>query len=152
MARRTIARDSIMNRIWRYVLAADNGMAPCAQDGMFSLTCCKPMIRRSACIGDWVVGFVPKPKRRGHVAWAGRVSEVFPSGEYEKRFSGRQDAIYRLVGSAAWGEQEVLVALRDDDYHADEPSRSRDRSGKNALVFDPFWYRLRRSAAIFGPK
>jgi len=62
-----------------------------------------------------------------------------PLGEYEKRFSGRQDAIYRLVGSAAWGEQEVLVPLRDD-YHADEPSRSRDRSGNNALVFDPFWY------------
>jgi hypothetical protein len=69
---------------------------------------------------------------------AGRVSEVIPLGEHERRFSGRRDAIYRLA-NAADGEDEILVPLRKD-YHADELSRSRDRSGKNALVFDPFWY------------
>jgi hypothetical protein len=127
-----------MSRIWRYVLAADNGMAPCVQYGMLSLACCKPMIRRNASVGDWVIGFVPKGLRRGHVAWAGRVSEVIPLGEYEKRFSGRRDAIYRLADDAN-GQHETLVPLRDD-YHADDLSRSRDRSGKNALVFDPFWY------------
>ncbi len=127
-----------MSRIWRYVLAADNGMAPCSDDGMLSLTCCKPLIRRSACVGEWVVGFAPKGIRRGHVAWAGRIAEVVSLGEYEQRFSGRRDAIYKLAGYS-WGDQEILTPLRND-YHADEGSRSRDRSGKNALIFEPFWY------------
>jgi hypothetical protein len=138
MARCDPSGDPGVSRVWRYVLAVDNGMAPCVQDGMLSLTCCKPMIRRNASVGDWVIGFVPKGLKRSHVAWAGRVSEVIPLGEYEKRFSGRRDALYRLADDAD-GQQENLVPLRED-YHADELSRSRDHSGKNALVFDPFWY------------
>jgi putative DNA base modification enzyme with NMAD domain len=138
MAYRSTARDSELSRIWRYVLADDNGMAPCAEQGILSLTCCKPLIRRGARVGEWVVGFVPKGLGRGRVAWAGQIAKVIPLGEYERRFSGRQDAIYRLADSAP-GEQEVLVPLRDD-YHVDEKSRKRDRSGKNALVFNPFWY------------
>lgn len=125
-------------RIWRYVLSTDNGMAPCVEEDMLSLSCCKPMIRKYAKPGEWVIGFVPKHKRRGYVAWAGKIAEVIPLGEYEKRFCGRKDAIYRLMGTTS-GEQEVLVPLRDD-YHCNEKSRSRDRNGKNALIFEPFWY------------
>jgi hypothetical protein len=127
-----------MCRIWRYVLAKDSGMAPCAQDGMLSLTCCKPMIRKNADLGDWVIGFVPKGIRRGHVAWVGRVSEVIPLGEYERRFSGRRDAIYRSAYSAGGGH-ETLIPLRDD-YHSNQQDRARDHSGRNALLFNPYWY------------
>jgi hypothetical protein len=41
------------------------------------------MIRRSVRVGEWVVGFVPKGIRRGHVAWAGQIAEVVPLGDYE---------------------------------------------------------------------
>jgi hypothetical protein len=127
-----------MSRIWRYVLADDNGMAPCAEDGVLSLCCCKPMIRRSAKVGEWVIGFVPQSLGRGRVAWVGQVSAVIPMGEYEQRYSGRQDAIYRLAGHGPDG-REILTPLRED-YHASERSRTRDRNGKNALIFEPFWY------------
>jgi hypothetical protein len=120
MADRTIGRDPEMSRVWRYVLAADGGMAPCVEQGMLSLSCCKPMIRRCAHVGEWVVGFVPRRINGGrvHVAWAGQIAESVPLGNYEKRFSGRGDAIYKLVESGL-GEQQILVPLRDD-YHGDE--------------------------------
>jgi hypothetical protein len=132
MAGRAIGRDPAMRRIWRYALVTDNGMAPCLEKGILSLCLCKPTIRKSGRIGEWVVGFVPKRINDGrvHVAWAGRIAEIFPMGDYEKQFPGRQDAIYKLT-ERGW------VFLRDD-YH--ERSRSRDIDGKNALIFDPFWY------------
>ena len=125
-----------MTRIWRYVLADDNGMAPCPEGGMLSLSCCKPTIRKGACVEDWVVGFVPKRIAPGHIAWAGKVAETVPLGDYERRFRGRQDAIYRAVKSPA-DQTDDFVSLRDD-YHVQ--GRCRDLSGKNALVFDPSWY------------
>lgn len=129
-----------MSRIWRYVLAADNGMAPCLQGDVLSLACCKPQIRRSAGSGDWVVGYLPKRMKHGrpHVVWAGRVSEVLTLGDYQARHPHRHDAIYRRTGHS-WEGNEILEPLRDD-YHEDERSRFRDRRGKNALIFSPFWY------------
>jgi len=127
-----------MNRIWRYVLATDSGMAPCIEKGMLSLSCCKPMIRKYARPGEWVVGFVPKSIGRGRVAWVGQIADIVPLDKYERRFPGRQDAIYGLRASAP-GEPKVMVPLRED-YHADERSRRRDLNGRNALIFGPFWY------------
>jgi hypothetical protein len=130
-----------MSRIWRYVLAADNGMAPCLQDGLLSLSCCKPLIRRSAQPGDWVIGYLPKGLKRGlgpHVAWAGKVAGVMSLGDYQIRYPHRYDAIYRRTGHS-WEGHELLAPLRDD-YHEDERSRVRDRSGRNALLFEPYWY------------
>jgi hypothetical protein len=121
-----------MNRVWRYVLAVDGGMAPCIQDGRLTLTCCKPFIRKHATVGDWVIGFVPKGLRRGHIARVGRIAESLPLADYERRFRGRKDALYRL-------RKGELVALRKD-YHANSGDRARDLRGDNGLLFRPFWY------------
>jgi hypothetical protein len=113
-------------------------MAPCVQDGLLSLSCCKPQIRSAAQPGDWVIGFLPKRMGRGRVAWAGRVNEVILLGDYQARFPHRHDAIYRKVGVSPEGN-EILEPLRDD-YHDDALSRMRDRRGRNALLFSRFWY------------
>ena len=52
--------------------------------------------------------------------------------------TGRRDSIYTSVGYANDGS-EALISLHDG-YHASERARAADRSGVNALVFDPFWY------------
>jgi hypothetical protein len=64
-----------MTRILRYILETDNGMAPCIDGGLVTLATCKPIIRRSARPGDWVLGFYPSPFERGMLAWAGRVDD-----------------------------------------------------------------------------
>lgn len=129
-----------MSRIWRYVLAHDTGMAPCLEGGTLTLACCKPDIRRSARRGEWVIGFAPKATGHGRVAWVGQVAEVLPLGEYEARFRGRRDALYRSDGD------DRLVPVQEI-YHADQRSRQRDLRGRNALIFNPFWYWGRNTIA-----
>lgn len=126
-----------MTRIWRYVLAVDVGMAPCPQDGVLTLTCCKPLIRREAAVGDYVMGFLPKRFGRGRLAYVGRVASRLPLADYQRHSPDRRDAIYRGVTSP--GGEETLEPLRQD-YHPDVASRRRDASGVYSLRFDPYWY------------
>ena len=110
-----------MSRIFRYILESDGGMAPCPQEGAVTLGTCKPGIRKSATIGDWVAGFMPGSLNRGDMVWAGQVAEKLSHDEYRQRYPKRRDAIY---------------ALRDDGiycsylpgYHCDPTDQSRDYS------------------------
>lgn len=123
-----------MTRIFRYILASDNGMAPCIDDGLISLATCKPAVRASARPGDWVIGCFPKPAPRGVVAWAARVAECVPVGEYERRHRGRSDAVYREKPDG------TFRPLRPS-YHP-EPDQRRKDTRSPVLVFDEAaaWY------------
>lgn len=136
-----------MSRIFRYILQTDNGMAPSIDDGIVSLATCKPGIRKSARVGDWVIGFRPGSAVRGLVVWAGLVESVLGVGDYERRFSssrrnGRSDAIYREVGD---GEFERLFPC----YHPDNKQFQKD-TGSPVLLFDPgsTWYFGRKPRLI----
>lgn len=121
-------------RIYRYILTSDTGMAPCIDAGMVSLATCKPVIRRCAGSGDWVIGFLASPAPSGMVAWAGRVSRSVPIADYEREFRGRSDAVYRETPGG------LFRRLRRD-YHAQPGQMETDLSGP-ALLFDPAstWY------------
>jgi hypothetical protein len=121
-------------QIFRYILRRDSGMAPCISDGLVSLATCKPQIRQRAEVGHWVAGFLPRPYDRGLLAYAGRIAEVLPVGEYEKRYRGRPDAVYRERND---GTFERL----NPNYHATPEEQEKDLSGP-VLVFDPnaCWY------------
>ena len=43
-------------KIYSYVLKTDDGSAPNPFGEVCTLSICKPAIRRTACIGDWVIG------------------------------------------------------------------------------------------------
>ncbi|WP_259016597.1 Nmad2 family putative nucleotide modification protein [Emticicia fluvialis] len=45
-----------MTKIYSYVLRLDDGSAPNPFGGICTLTICKPVIRRTARVGDWVIG------------------------------------------------------------------------------------------------
>lgn len=123
-----------MTRLFRYILRFDSGMAPCIDNGLTTLATCKPVIRRSACPGDWVAGFLPRPHARGLVAHAGRVREVLDIGSYERTHGGRSDAIYRERSDG------TFECLRSD-YHPEEYDRRKDKSGP-VLIFEEgaAWY------------
>lgn len=125
-----------MVRVWRYVLAVDNGLAPCIDNGQLTLCCCKPVIRKGANKGEWVVAFMPK--RFGcKIAWAGCVDESMTLGEYSQCHAGRTDAIYRLVGMD--GDREIL-RHSGTPFHRAQRDQKRDKRGRNALIFNPFCY------------
>lgn len=123
-----------MTRIFRYILKTDTGMAPCIDRALVSLATCKPKIRVSGKIGDWVIGCRPSPAPRGLVVWAGRIASVNEVGDYERQYRGRSDAVYR--GKLDGGFERLRP-----DYHRGEKEFRKDISGP-ALVFDAnaTWY------------
>ena len=66
-----------MPRLYSYIIARDYGFAPNPFYGFCTLATCKPNIRKSASVGDWVIGTGTKKKNRdGHLVFAMRVTEV----------------------------------------------------------------------------
>jgi len=118
-----------MTRIYRYILVDDVGMAPCPAGDLITLGTCKPAIRRGASTGDWVLGFRPGSLERGMLLWGGRVTDVLEHGEYERRYRGRPDAVYREASDGTYRRMRP-------DYHSTDEQMRGDISGP-VLVFDP---------------
>lgn len=141
-------------RVYLYILSVDAGFAPNPFHGWCTLACCKPVIRRGASPGDWVVGVTPGPD--GHrLAYAMKVSEVLGLAEYwrDPRFRSKRprrgdgtsvlqrrgdncyeplaDGTFRQLPSCHW----------DDGCDREDPAtKQRDLGGLNALVSARFAY------------
>jgi hypothetical protein len=84
------------SRLYSYIVASDFGFAPCAKDNLLTLACCKPKIRSTARVGDWVMGTTPKNKGAGNLVFLARVDEKMTFATYYRRFGPRRpDNIYR---------------------------------------------------------
>ncbi|WP_148560954.1 hypothetical protein [Magnetospira sp. QH-2] len=123
-----------MTKIYRYILAYDNGMAPCVDNGLITLATCKPTIRRVAMAGDWVAGFFPSPHPRGLLSYVGKVKAIIDVGNYERKYRGRSDAVYRQ-------EPDDTFTRLQPEYHPSPNHKRKDLSGP-VLIFDPAasWY------------
>ncbi len=65
-----------------YVVTHDYGFAPNPFGGVLTLACCKPQIRRTARIGDWIVGTLPRGIDWQRLCFAAKVSEAMTFDEY----------------------------------------------------------------------
>lgn len=111
-------------------------MAPNPDHGIVSLATCKPTIRSTAQIGDWVIGVFPSP--RNHlVAWAGKVAERIAIGRYGTAFSERRDSLYPPGDTGAPQRDWARLPW----YHTTDNDRRKDTRG-SVLMFDPAgtWY------------
>ncbi len=131
-------------RIYRYIVRYDGGTAPNPFGGWCTLAICKPAIRRTARIGDWIVGF--RSRHRGEVIYAMQVAETPSFADYwrDPRFRSRRpddksvptDNIYRPVAEPDGTE---VLAWVQNEVHGPS-SAPRDLSGQRALVARRFWY------------
>ena len=73
-----------MTKLYCYRVARDFGFAPNPFWGVCTLACCKPDIRRSAQVGDWVVGAGASSagKAQNRVVFGMRVTETMTFDEY----------------------------------------------------------------------
>lgn len=117
-----------MTRIYRYIQTHDSGIAPCPDGGQITLATCKPVIRRVARPGDWVLGFRPGSLERGLVLWAGRVQSKLSHGDYQRLHARRSDAVYRQG-------QDGRYQRLDPDYHPTQSEMDRDVR-EPVLLFD----------------
>lgn len=65
-------------KLYSYIVRHDTGFAPNPFYGYCTLACCKPIIRRTAEKGDWVVGLTPK-SAGNEIAYFMRVDDVVQS-------------------------------------------------------------------------
>ena len=84
------------SRLFTYVLRYDTGFAPNPFHGYCTLATCKPMIRGSAEIGDWVVGIGSvRNGTKGKVVYAMQVEEILDFDQYwrDPRFGDKRPAL-----------------------------------------------------------
>lgn len=85
----TVGSPVTTDRVFSYVVTEDSGFAPNPFHGFLTLACCKPVIRRTAAIGDIVVGLSSRCER---VVYAMQVAEIMGYEEYwaDPRFRVRR--------------------------------------------------------------
>ena len=117
-----------MPKLYSYVVDRDYGFAPNPFHGFCTLATCKPVIRRVAQVGDWIVGTGSAYRNRtGHIVFAMRVSETMTFQQYwlDPRFRAKRP---NLRGSLkqAFGdniyhtEPRTALWLQEDSHHCHE--------------------------------
>jgi hypothetical protein len=93
--------------LFSYTMTSDSGFAPNPNNGYLTLACSKPVIRKVAKVGDWLLGLHSKNSKSKGICYLARISETLSLDEYyrDKRFINKHiifdadgDAIYRLKG------------------------------------------------------
>ncbi len=95
-------------KLYSYVVKEDTGFSPNPFWRYCTLANCKPAIRRTAAVGDWIVGLSPKADGN-RIIYAMRVDEILSYGQYffDKRFSAK---------IPDFGEGKVICKCGDNIY------------------------------------
>jgi hypothetical protein len=145
-----------MASIYSYVVRYDSGFAPNPFYGYCTLATCKPDIRRTADVGDWVVGSASNAhgvRRGGHIVYAMKVTETMTFDDYSKdvRFEAKKpfrrgsrkqscgDNIYfRDTPKSAWRQRDSFHSTENGQLHLQHVTR--DTGVNRVLVSDDFLY------------
>lgn len=139
--------------LYSYCLRDDVGSAPNPFWGICTLVICKPSIRRTASVGDWVVGLGSANSPIGDIScsivYAMKVTKRLSMKEYdtfcreklpEKIPDPKNPDFRRRVGDCIYdfSNFESSPKLRDSVHS--EANRGTDLAGKNALLSEHFYY------------
>ena len=138
-------------KLYSYVVTHDTGFSPNPFWGFCTLADCRPAIRRTAQIGDWIVGLSPKSSGN-RIIYAMRVDEIVPFARYyhDRRFSVKIPDYTRAKVLYKCGDN-IYKPLPDGSFrqlqsmHSHGPSenlatKAHDLGGKNALISKTFYY------------
>jgi hypothetical protein len=146
-----------MAKIYSYVLRYDDGAAPNPFWGTCTLTICKPAIRRTAEVGDWIIGTGSKNTRlkdgntydlSDSLVYAMKVTNKLSLAEYDSFCQQylpnklpdyrKKDWRYRMgdcIYNYSIGPSPTMREGNHTEIH-----KERDLSGKNALLSNCFYY------------
>lgn len=125
--------------IYSYKLTTDNGSAPCIQNNLLSLAICKPKIRKTANINDYIVGISANSMNLGEnkLLYIARITNKILLQDYCKLHSNRKDCIYN----------NKLCRLKNAKYHSCK-DKKRDLSGLYVLLSSDFIFFGSRNITI----
>lgn len=152
-----------MARIYIYVVDRDFGFAPNPFHGVCTLATCKPRIRSSAQIGDWIFGVGGSNlNASGRCIFAMKVTQKLTFNEYwlSEEFRDKKpvrngskkmmlgDNIYFQNEDESWNQAHSHHSLVDGSLN--EYNLNRDTASKNVLISRHFYY-FGNSAPIIPP-
>jgi hypothetical protein len=138
-------------KVHAYTVTHDTGFAPNPFWGYCSLACCKLVIRRTAEVGDWVVGLTPKAEG-DRMVFAMRVDQILTFEAYyqDGRFAakipdystrrivnGCGDNIYKPLPTGGFRQLRSMHSNGEDE---DPQTKDHDLGGKNVLISRTFHY------------
>ncbi|MBI1881291.1 MAG: hypothetical protein HYR94_24180 [Chloroflexi bacterium] len=139
-------------KLYSYCVRNDAGAAPNPFWGICTLVICKPVIRRSAQVGDWIVGLGSVNSSIGDVSdkvvYAMKVTskmtmeeyDQFCQEEYPKKLPNWRGRDYRLrVGDCVYDFSHGHPPKLRLSVH-NEGNRKRDLGGLYALLSTHFYY------------
>jgi hypothetical protein len=138
-------------KLYSYIVKHDTGFSPNPFWGYCTLADCKPAIRRTADIGDWIVGLSPKADGN-RLIYAMQIEEIVPYDKYyrDSRFAAKipdysigryvykcGDNIYKPLPN---GEFQQLQSTHSNGINEDPKTKAHDLGGKNVLISKTFYY------------
>ena len=138
-------------KLYSYVVTHDTGFSPNPFWGYCTLADCKPKIRRTAKVRDWIIGLSPKTKGN-RLIYAMKVKEIIQFGDYyrDSRFAAkipdytkkkvvykRGDNIYKPLPNADF---QQLQSMHSNETNEDPKTKAHDLGGKNVLISKTFYY------------
>jgi hypothetical protein len=139
-------------KLYTYVLRYDTGSAPNPYWGICTLVICKPVIRRTAEIDDWVVGFCSasfeKNKYPRHIVYGMKITAKMTMQEYDEYCQqscpekipdwGNRD-YRRRVGDCIYDYSNGREPVQRVGVHTEE-NIERDLGGCYALISTHYCY------------
>ena len=147
-----------MTNLYSYCIPCDDGAAPNPFEGVCTLVICKPRIRRTAAVGDWIAGtgaihaHIDKDQERnmsGKLIYAMKVTKKITMAQYDAL------TVSELQGKIpTWEDSDRSRKLGDSIYDWSNPSKptlrkpcvhseanmKTDLDGEYALLSTCFYY------------
>lgn len=132
--------------MFSYVITHDSGFAPNPFQGFLTLATCKPLVRKTAKVGDVLVGTGSASiVGNNRLVYAGFISEVVPLKKYgtDPRFSSKRPMVkgewFNRHGDNIYEPTDDGWKQRRNPHHVAHDAE-RDLSGVNVLICEEFWY------------
>ncbi|MHB8579900.1 MAG: Nmad2 family putative nucleotide modification protein [Ignavibacteriaceae bacterium] len=148
--------------IYSYVLRYDDGVAPNPYYGYCTLAVCKPVIRRKAQVGDWIIGTGSKENVNleddiPRIIYAMRVQEVLPLTAYydDPRFEKKKPRPFTTLWTGDnfyrnWDKNIIQMESVHSNADSSEnlENKEHDLSGINVLISENFKYWGRKAIKL----
>ena len=138
-------------KLFSYIVAYDTGFSPNPFWGYCTLADCKPVIRRTAEVGDWIVGLSPKATGN-RVVFAMIVDEILDYASYfhDRRFANKipdyckGEVIYKTGDNIYMplpnGDSRQLQSMHSHGQEENPENKAHDLGGVNVLIGKTFHY------------
>ena len=137
-----------MKKLYSYCIPGDDGAAPNPFWEICTLNICKPVIRRTAKKGDWIVGTGSKQFGfENKVVYAMEITQTMTMQEYEifcktklpEKIPNWKSKLYKeKVGDCIYDFSSDPPKILDSVHNVE--NRKTDLGGKSTLLSDHFYY------------